>query len=138
MEWEIFYHKGLSEDIIVPEGFVTDGASAPKVMFSLCPPMGGPHGESAVLHDYLYSLDSEYECTRKEADDIFYFAMIVDGVPEITAKTIYSGVRVGGGDSFKKCFSIDKVTREATERRKKYTDMVKPILGGKHRGGGDH
>jgi len=136
MPWVILHPNGVSEDVILPKGFVSDGASAPQISYSICPPMGGAHGESSVLYDYLYSLDCEYECTRKEADDIFFFAMIGDGVSPHTASLIYSGVRLGGKSSFRKCFSIERVTEETTER-KVYEDYLKTTTGGVRRGG-DH
>lgn len=94
----------------VPEGFVTDGASCPKILWALCAPMSGPQAEAAILHDYLYSKDSRYVYTlRKQADKIFLDAMLADGTPKWKAHLIYWGVRLGGGKSFKACHSKDKL-----------------------------
>jgi len=71
--------------------------------------MSGPEAEAAVLHDWLYSRDSGPGLSRKQADQIFYDAMVGNGTNKVRAKAIYWGVRMGGGSSFKKCYSIDKV-----------------------------
>ena len=97
--------------ITVPKNFITDGASAPWMAWSLCPPMGGAHAEAAVLHDYLYSFDSmgSVVISRKTADQYFLEGMIDNGTNKARAKAIYLSVRMGGGKSFKTCHSIDKI-----------------------------
>ena len=97
--------------LTVPMGFITDGASCPGFLYTLCPPMTGAHVEAAVLHDYLYSTDSDSAapCSRKAADQYFLAAMLNNGTGEKRAKAIYYGVRLGGSGSFKKCSSVDKI-----------------------------
>ena len=89
------YHIGSkysSNFITVPAGFVTDFASSPFFVWSFIPPWGR-YSKAAVVHDYIYQTKCR---TRKEADDIFYEAMLVLGVPEWKAKLMYSGVRIFG------------------------------------------
>jgi len=89
------YHIGskYSRDIIwVPAGFVTDFASVPWVLWTFLP-YWGKYGKAAVLHDYLYQT---YSRTRKEADDIFYEAMLVGGTKPWKAKIMHWGVRLFG------------------------------------------
>lgn len=95
--------------ITVPTNFLTDGASCPNILWSLCSPMSGPQVCAAVAHDYLYSKDCGLHYTREQADQLFYDMMIVDGTPKWRAKLIYMGVRAGGKKSFKKCHSLDKI-----------------------------
>ena len=97
--------------LTVPVGFITDGASCPGFLYTLCPPMAGSHVESAVLHDFLYSKDSDDDamCSRKAADLYFLNAMIANGTGKMRAKTIYYGVRAGGKGSYKKCYSNEKI-----------------------------
>ena len=78
--------------ITVPEGFKTDFASVPRILWNILPPWG-KYGKAAVLHDYLY-YSGMFE--RKECDKIFLEAMKELGVGWIARKTIYSGVRIGG------------------------------------------
>ncbi len=57
---------------IVPAGFVTDGASAPKWLWHFCAPMAGPFGEAAVAHDYFYSLKGPKKMCQRYADRVLY------------------------------------------------------------------
>ena len=70
------FHYG---DIVVPGGFVCDGASIPKLFWSF---IGSPFDRylfAAVLHDWLVT-DTE-NFTSKEADDLFLEAMEELGIP---------------------------------------------------------
>jgi len=78
--------------ICVPDGFVTDFASIPRVFWTVFPPTGR-YGKAAVVHDYLY------RCTtwpRKLCDQIFLEAMQVLGVGWWTRRMIYRAVRLCG------------------------------------------
>ena len=72
---------------IAPAGSVVDGASIPRVLWSL---MGGPfdgkYRNASVLHDVAYD-----QKTRPwtEADRMFYNAMRCSGVSPTEAKTMY-------------------------------------------------
>lgn len=70
----------------VPKGFLTDGASVPKVIQWLLNPFG-EYAQAAVLHDYLcthYQISARYGdlvtpivIDRKEIDRIMYESMRV-------------------------------------------------------------
>jgi hypothetical protein len=85
--------------ISVPTGFVTDGASIPKMFWSVLGPFGD-YFEAAVIHDYLYSA-ANMKFTRLEADLIFKEAMYNIGVPWFRRDTIYRAVRMFGRRAFK-------------------------------------
>ena len=71
---EFMYKK---KNIVVYQGFNTDLASTPRLLWILYPPLGR-YTRASVLHDYLYSPVSKYmypRLSRKEADEIFYLAM---------------------------------------------------------------
>lgn len=96
----------------VPKGFVTDGASVPRLLWRIATPMSGAHAEAAVLHDWLYSLDCLIKLTHKEADAIFLEAMKVMGTTFVVRNTLFTGVDVFGGSSFRKRLSKDKLSDE--------------------------
>lgn len=80
-------------DVIVPEGFETDLSSVPRlpvVYFAV----GGRGHKAGVLHDWLYSTAM---FTRLQCDQYFYHALRESGVNWFYAKSMYYGVRVGGG-----------------------------------------
>lgn len=88
----------------VPPGFVTDGASIPRVLW----PMIGHPFESeiirgAMIHDYYYAkwagtgADGANEARlRGIADQVLRAALLADGVQPWRAGLIYRGVRLGG------------------------------------------
>lgn len=85
--------------VLVPKGFLTDGASIPRVFW----PLLGPHGDyfrAAVVHDFLYSPRND-EFSRAEADLIFREAMYNTGVPWCRREVIYAAVRLFGKRAFR-------------------------------------
>jgi hypothetical protein len=94
------------KDIEVPKGFVTDGASVPRIFWSILYPFGS-YFPAALIHDYLYSKASNHltaakKIYRKEVDQIFLQAMKDVGVGWLTRRTIYRAVRLGGWKGYKK------------------------------------
>lgn len=90
--------------VTVPRGTLTDGASVPKIFWSIFSPIGS-YFPAALIHDFLYSKASVEDYggyTRAMADRAFLDAMADCGVPWITRKTIYTAVRVGGIRLFRK------------------------------------
>ena len=78
--------------IIVPERFITDFASVPRIFWAFISPVD-THGKAAVLHDYLYR---EEVYPRHICDEIFREAMIATGVPKWKVFLIYWNVRIFG------------------------------------------
>lgn len=93
--------------IRIPEGFHTDGASVPRIFWNIFSPWGS-YFNAALVHDFLYSKDSDATCKvydRAEADHLFKEAMFNAGVGWVTRQTVYTAVRLGGWMSYKKKFS---------------------------------
>lgn len=84
--------------IEVPAGTETDGASVPRVFWTVFEPFGEYFG-AAVIHDFLYS-PANHEFDRWESDIIFKEAMYNCGVPWHKREPIYHAVRMFGGRSF--------------------------------------
>lgn len=92
-------HKG--DKIIIPAGFMTDGASVPLVFQSFFSSTG-IYFMAAILHDWLYKSDCPSLLRRGQADCLFLRYMKLYGVDFLTRYTIYIAVRVGGWLSFRK------------------------------------
>lgn len=79
----------------VPHGFVTDGASIPRIFR---PVIGKPYNAdyvgAALLHDYLYR---HKVGTRKDADHAFFLLLRRDGVRRLRARAMWAAVRAFGG-----------------------------------------
>jgi hypothetical protein len=84
--------------IHIPLGFITDFASVPKLLWNVMPPTG-KYGKAAVVHDFLYR--TPHMATKAEADNVFLEAMTALGVGRFTRQTMYWGVRMFGGSSYK-------------------------------------
>lgn len=85
--------------IVVPQGYLTDGASVPRVFWSFFPPWGR-YGQAAVLHDWLceylgyWDGDNWTRISRKEADNILNDAMKELGVSKATRVIMYTAVKL--------------------------------------------
>jgi hypothetical protein len=86
--------------IRVPQGFVTDYASIPRIFRPIVLPYG-KHSGASVVHDYLYSKDCDLDIERKKADKIFLEILKEEGVNPILARLMYVAVRIFGKIRYK-------------------------------------
>lgn len=86
----VYFYEGTR--IVVPKGFITDLASIPRPLRGILN-VNGKSRKPAVLHDYLYC-SKLYE--RSVCDQIFYEALVSEGMNKLLAKTYWAGVRSGG------------------------------------------
>ena len=91
----IFYRGSINDNdvYLVPRGFITDGASVPRQLWSIMPPVGAKYSKAAVIHDMLYATEM---VTRAEADKIFLEAMKVLKVSKWKRWSMYLAVRAAG------------------------------------------
>lgn len=75
----------------VPEGYVTDLASVPRLPLAYLV-AGNRAPKSAVLHDWMYATQSG----RDYADEVFLAAMKAEGVSSWIARSMYWAVRAFG------------------------------------------
>lgn len=99
-DWDFYFVKGGSiswrpnagqklQAVEVPEGFVSDLTSIPRVFWQVLRPEGR-YAYAAVVHDYLYWTQTR---TREEADQIFRIALEDSKVDPVTIETVYQAVR---------------------------------------------
>lgn len=86
----LVYHSDLIGEVAVPEGFVTDFASVPRLPLAYMLTGDTAHA-SAVVHDYLVG---KYEWVA--AADVFREAMTAEGVPAWRRWGMYWAVRLFG------------------------------------------
>ena len=95
-------HKtGYREDVIIPEKFITDFASTPRIFYPVFPPIG-IYNKAAMVHDYLYSVDCKILVSRIDADLFFLQAMEVLGVKKWKRFLMFYAVRIFGRKHFRK------------------------------------
>ena len=92
----------------IPQGATSDGASTPRGTWNALPPFGD-YWRAAVLHDAAYRgtlqvFDgngfSAANLSKADCDNLLLEAMQLCGVDELTSRTIYEGVHLGGASSF--------------------------------------
>lgn len=86
------YVASDGKEYVVPVGFKTNFASIPRIFRSLIEPTG-KWTNASVLHDYLYEYGYKMGVSRKQADKLFYDAMIDSSVARITANVMWFCVR---------------------------------------------
>lgn len=89
----VYHSDFLNKWITVPKGFVTDFASVPRIPVAFWLTGNTAHA-AAVVHDWLYTMQFT---TRYEADNVFYEACAITGIPLWRRSAMYAGLRVGGG-----------------------------------------
>ena len=115
-EWGYLWTKDdITRVIIIPRGFVSDGASAPRILWTCTgiTPDGLIRG-AALAHDFLYKHggvlpENSYQqlalygwvndnsvWTRKNADRLFCRIMKESGVGKIKRRLAYRAVRIFG------------------------------------------
>lgn len=85
----------VQRTLYVPAGQSTDFNSIPRLLWRVCPP--ADHAEAGVVHDWAYRTGA---LTRKEADDVFYEALLALGVSSWKARTMWAAVRMFGGGPY--------------------------------------
>ncbi len=91
-ETEVYIEKGVI--IRIPGGFNTDLASIPKWYWSVLAPNRVDLIAPSVLHDYLYACNAYVD--KKDADEIFFSALIANEVSNRTAYEMYLAVSLFG------------------------------------------
>ena len=97
LEEDLIFTRPNGGMIRMVAGSTSDGASVPEVFWSLGLAPTGGYWLACVLHDGMYRRQTVPVIDSREVvDTILLEAMRASGVPEVTAKLIYDGVRLGG------------------------------------------
>lgn len=96
----VYFDKKESFAITVPIGYKTDLASVPRIAWRIVRPDHPTARRAAVVHDYIYT-DLTDMFTKKQADEIFYQALLEEGTSKFLAYMMYLSVRVGGKGNWK-------------------------------------
>jgi hypothetical protein len=101
LDTSLIYQSDILGFIEVLSGFQTDFASVPRVpilyMF-----FGDRAHREAVLHDYLYRIDSIPQATYSQANNVFFEAMRERNKGYVVSYGMYWGVVLGGWTAYHK------------------------------------
>lgn len=92
--------RGSGLTVTVPAGYMSDGASVPRILWPLLPPWGDRATRAAILHDFICGELDEGRAlpgaeTRPACDWQFYLALLALDVAEWRATICWLGVRLG-------------------------------------------
>ena len=108
LDTPLIYESDVVGRIEVPARFETDFASVPRVPF-IYEAFGDKAHREAVLHDYLYRIDSVPQATYSQANEVFYEAMELRGKNWFVRHGMWLGVVLGGWTAFHKKKVEDKL-----------------------------
>jgi len=94
--WELA-ESWQTPSVFVPKGFVTDGASVPRLFWWFASPSGDLF-EASVVHDYLYKNALK---TKAIADKKFFETAMRYKTNKLRAHVAYFFVRMFGKGSYK-------------------------------------
>ena len=81
--------------ILIPKGFVFDGASIPFIgWLPTYTPFHPLVMASAICHDWIFL---NHQTDQKTADQILYDRLVLNGASPFKSKLMYRAVRIGGG-----------------------------------------
>lgn len=95
------YQPRSTQRITVPIGYLSDLVSVPRLARWLVDSQNPSTRRPAAVHDYLYT-DLTHRFTKREADRIFYDALIEEGTSRWLAWLMWKAVRIGGQGSWSK------------------------------------
>lgn len=84
---------------VVPKNFETDLASIPRIMWPIFSPGDYDCIAASVLHDWHYCCSPAI--TRADADNMFYYSLMYNGMTGVKAYVYWMAVRTFGGRNFK-------------------------------------
>jgi hypothetical protein len=94
LEKAVTYVDACSEPWTASLGAVVDGASIPRILWSLIGgPFEGKYRNASIVHDWYCAVRTR---TADKTHRMFYEAMIDSGVPMVQAKMMYFGVCLAG------------------------------------------
>ncbi|WP_323801519.1 DUF1353 domain-containing protein [Parasphingorhabdus sp.] len=91
---DFIYHDPSNMQWTAPSGAIVDGASIPRLFWSVIGnPFGGRYWKASVIHDHYCDAKTRSD---KATHRSFYYAMLADGVPVAKADLMYWAVRTFG------------------------------------------
>lgn len=119
--------------ITIPAGFISDGASTPKVLWVFFPPWDKRYAVASIIHDYLYSELNITGLNKELSDEIFIKIMEENGVGIIKRRLMYRAVSMFGSVFFKPKVKFEGYKQKAlvdhTKEAKAYYKFWEKILG---------
>lgn len=121
-------NNSFKETFTIPKGFLTDGSSVPRFLWSIFPKWDITR-RAVIIHDYLLENPYSYhdnggslmfrKLSREYIDEIFYQILLFDGVSKTRARAIYYAVKLYS------TFIAMGQTERASEEKKKIEESYR-------------
>lgn len=91
-----YKYESKNQTIIIPKGFVTNGANIPRIFWSFFPPNSPEYLSAVVIHDFLYlqAKKSKKYQDAVLADEIFKEALRTLQVANYKIKIFYFSCKI--------------------------------------------
>ena len=89
-----------SQLIVVPVGYLSDLASVPRLARRFVGSLGPTTRRPSVVHDFIYT-HLPHRFTKREADRIFYEALLEEGTSRFLAWMMWKAVCMAGRGNWK-------------------------------------
>lgn len=94
-KWQLLEPWSYS-NLTIPEGFITDGASVPRLFWWIASPSGDLF-EASVVHDYMYSNSIN---SKRDADKMFKIVANYYGANKLRIFLAYNMVKIFGKGNY--------------------------------------
>ena len=76
------------KDIVIPKGFITNGANIPRIFWSIVPPFKPKYLPAVIIHDYLCDLEQYVKA------DKYFEEILLNIESSITTRTMIKVVKI--------------------------------------------
>jgi len=111
----------------IPRGFVTDGASCPRVLWSICAPVAGPFGLGSIVHDWIYT--DGPNISQYVGDCILYTSGRNRKAGYMRSLAVFYGVHWFGKRNYKVDISLNKATVDSCYDYPVALNIIKQLRG---------
>jgi hypothetical protein len=106
-------HSAIAGRFVVPDGFLTDGASVPRPVWALLDNSDPDLLYPAFAHDYLYAVQGdllERKLTRQQCDAVMAEQMRAVKAPGWKVSAVYRALRIAGGSAWENAAQAKRET----------------------------
>lgn len=96
---DLIVYSDIAGRLLIPSGFLTDGASVPRAVWSILSDTDPDILYPSYAHDLLYALRGQLpgrSFTREQCDQVIHELMLLSGCPSWKADLVYMALRAGG------------------------------------------
>lgn len=114
-EQDLNIRSGIAGDFTVPAGFLTDGASVPRICWALLSDSDPDILYPSFAHDWLYSCNGHLangkRLDKAQCDHVIYELMLACGAPRWKAGAVFYALAIGGQAAWDSALNQLKISK---------------------------